>query len=67
MMTDRTWISVDDRLPERGIDVLACYEVTREVAWLHVDDGEWTSMAPLGRVTHWMPLPELPDRQEGAE
>ena len=61
------WISVKDRLPEKKHEAYLCsldsslfpgsqYVSIREFC----DDGEWEAH---GTVTHWMPLPELP--QEG--
>ncbi|MBR5202681.1 MAG: DUF551 domain-containing protein [Clostridia bacterium] len=58
------WISVKDRLPEEGIDVLvydddtdmffiAWYDETLD-KWLNADNGR------LFGVTHWMPLPNPP-------
>lgn len=63
------WISVDDKLPELGKEVLAyCAGRFMEVARLDFKDGEkrflcmWDSTA-LYRVTHWMPLPEPPQEE----
>ena len=66
------WISVKDRLPEDGEDVLIWYEYFRygsynrmyktyEIAYQY--DGFWSGVNPLGqkaRVFAWMPLPEPP-------
>ena len=58
------WISVDERLPELGVDVLVLQRIGQcEVAWRHVVDGNWMSYAALGEITHWMPLPELPKQR----
>lgn len=62
------WISVKDRPPERKGDVYLCYIDSclfpgsqyisiREFC----DDGEWEAH---GTVTHWMPLPEPPKKEE---
>lgn len=66
------WISVNDRLPEDGENVLIWYEYFRygsynrmyktyEIAYQY--DGFWSGVNPLGqkaRVFAWMPLPEPP-------
>ena len=62
------WVSVSDRLPEEGEDVLCrlrndagevyatvgCYSSTFKLWDL---DAEWASSR---HVTHWMPLPAMP-------
>ena len=55
------WISVDERLPEDGVDVLTRRAVGMSVeahcGWGWTEDGYHTKW----RVTHWMPLPEAPE------
>ena len=59
-----SWISVEEALPPYGKWVLVAvedYVRSHEGYRSHTDDkGEhWSS----GGVTHWMPLPELPQKQ----
>jgi hypothetical protein len=53
------WISVKDRLPEKGKDVLC---VDHRGAFIGCfSDGIWYDVDSCNvPVTHWMPLPELP-------
>ena len=55
------WISVDDRLPKHGEEVLT------------ITKGNWYRITQFGsigkgrfpsQVTHWMPLPEPPKVKE---
>lgn len=71
------WISVKDRLPEPSIDVLVCVVAEKDTSFeqgktYHAIDSRviWTIEHPTsfrtdafgyGKVTHWMPLPSLPD------
>jgi len=63
------WISVKDRLPEIGVDVLISYGGLPfyHLAFLtHNGDIKWfngnhsNTEYSLDDVTHWMPLPEPP-------
>lgn len=70
------WISVKDRLPEDGENVLIWYEYFRygsynrmyktyEIAYQY--DGFWSGVNPLGqkaRVFAWMPLPDPPKGEQ---
>ena len=58
------WISVKDRLPETGVEVLA-YSDGDIYTVVHCIDGSWIASSTyydLYHVTHWMPLPEPPDK-----
>ena len=67
------WISVKDRLPEDGTRVMAYVNGWHEVAWHRKSIREWQFRDEIafnnetntyGLVTHWMPLPELPEESE---
>ena len=65
-VTVQKWISVDDRLPEKGQEVLVFDESENWTgfAWLRPDET-WTTLGfdfpfGLGEVTHWMPIPQSP-------
>ena len=62
------WVSVKERLPEKGADVLAWDEDMLVVARISIWDGKWeyrddmsTSLPP--KVTHWQPLPTPPKEE----
>jgi hypothetical protein len=70
------WISVKDRLPEEGIDVLTCcvskggenttfekYESYHAIDRL-LPVGFRTDVLFYATVTHWMPLPPLPEQDK---
>lgn len=75
------WISIKDGLPEPGVDILAAcinrtgwtlkkgesyHAIDRWIAW---NDGFHPSFRTDrfdGTVTHWMPLPNLPDHFRAA-
>jgi hypothetical protein len=60
------WISVGDRLPDRGAEVLVYSECLCEYYIGTVDNhGKiYTGYVSGDSVTHWMPLPEPPGEEE---
>jgi hypothetical protein len=63
------WISVEDRLPEYGYDVLVYTFGDVYAAYLNrsYDDGDiWTGYGaePVAGVTHWQPQPDKPKEGE---
>ena len=60
------WIPVSERLPEVGQNVLV-YDTIEGVALSHRWQGKekwyWSSSQLLYDVTHWMPLPPIPDKE----
>ena len=56
---ERDWISVEDRLPEPGVDVLAAYR-DRHINMGTAGDDWLEEDIEDGYITHWMPLPEPP-------
>jgi hypothetical protein len=68
---DNQWISVDDRLPEMGsylIHNIRDEELNgSEIAWAFFNsDKKWAnpSCGFYYKVTHWMPLPNPPKKEE---
>ena len=63
-----TWISVKDRLPETGTEVLVTDGLHTMVTWCEdtIDGIKWVDNyytyvnVRFREVTHWMPLPEPP-------
>lgn len=58
------WVSVEERLPkEKQRVIVRCERVGTSVGWILW--GNWMAdIGPdAGKVTHWMPLPEPPDRR----
>ena len=57
------WISVKDRLPEEKVKVLVVLGSNIRGKRICIDQrisGNWRGLGRL--VTHWMPLPEPPER-----
>ena len=67
------WISVEERLPERGTQVLGWYKDNPFSPYRHEivewNGGGWIFVYAhryVTDVTHWMPLPEAPEKGETA-
>ena len=59
------WVRVEERLPEEKQRVIVrCEHVGTSVGWILW--GKWmTDIGPhAGDVTHWMPLPAPPEKEE---
>ena len=56
------WISVKDKLPNDTQRVLATDGKEQEVTYFFEADGDWVAADSLFIITHWMPLPELPNQ-----
>ena len=60
------WISVDDRLPEEKVNCIVHYKhayCDNDDYWaigICFYDGEKFQLDQAYKVTHWMPLPQLP-------
>ena len=61
------WISVKERLPDDGVDVLITDGKNRDVSFCqptyYDDSKEWfirIYFGHFGKITHWQPLPEPP-------
>lgn len=63
------WISTKDKLPEDGKEVLFYGDSSVMVGWYDADKGYWVlsdadMIAYQDDVTHWMPLPRLPEEDK---
>lgn len=58
------WVPCAERMPEDGVEVLVA--VWPSVYIAEREDGEWWAIdrmpSAIGGVTHWMPLPEPPQK-----
>ena len=66
---DKGWISVKDKMPDEGKEVLIyCPEFLEEIRKVFYTEGDFYAEredliirpAPNGYCTHWQPLPEPP-------
>ena len=74
---ERRWISVEERVPETGEEVIVCVDGHRGPAWSNryqlvafrgAVSEQWLqerheSAKPVVGVTHWMPLPAPPEEK----
>lgn len=63
------WISTKDRLPEDGKEVLFYGDSSVMVGWYDANNECWAvtasdMIAYPEDVTHWMPLPRLPEEDK---
>ena len=74
MATEMRWISVEDKLPEDQQEVLTCWleHKTIQVQTYYLEygvPGPWwmfgwqNHLLSSRRITHWMPLPDLPSKE----
>ena len=56
------WISVKDRLPENYEPVIIFQDNCRNACYGWMIDGRW-SVPKWVAVTHWMPLPKMPNEE----
>ncbi len=61
------WIKVEDRLPEKHIEVLVFRADPNEIiisslSWMLDNDPIWQD--EVSNYTHWMPLPRPPSEEE---
>jgi len=68
---ERRWIPVSERLPEEDKLVLFYDYFTEEIRKGWLSNNQWTSDESIyyncdrfNRITHWKPLPQLPEVQE---
>ena len=57
------WISVKDRMPEKGSSVLIYSKEGKRAEGTYMGGGRWMQYrwSCYVTVTHWMPLPEPPE------
>ena len=60
------WISIKDRLPESDKKVLITDGRNMMVSWYYKWNGmiRWVDTLYVRDITHWMPLPEPPKRDD---
>lgn len=63
---DERWIPVTERLPDE-LRICVCCITSDGQPWVcdcFFDSGRFTTMPEGWRVTHWKPLPELPEEMQ---
>ena len=62
----QSWISVKDRLPEKGKSVLVCLPTQGGIGMYvseRIGEDRWSALCGR-KPSHWMPLPEPPERDD---
>ena len=60
------WIDVKERLPLPDMRVLVCCKTQKGVRSINLAyqvNGFWHGNGSMAGVTHWMRLPELPEKE----
>lgn len=61
------WVPVEKQLPDEDVKVLVCCKTkkgVRSVNMAYLLNGFWHGQGSMAGVTHWMPLPEMPEEVE---
>ena len=68
------WIPITERLPEKWLDdagmvnyMIYSPDFGVDIGCYHAEAKKWLCMALPCTVTHWMPLPEPPEMDGGAD
>ncbi len=66
LMQGNNWVKCSDKMPEKDVRVIAIWNGMPTILCLFSmtglwDDGDFYSCIPLKDVTHWMPLPPMPE------
>ena len=56
------WISVEERLPEEHTDVIVT-DGSNVAHCKKYGDGFYTNIGKCCNVTHWMPIPQIPEEE----
>ena len=62
------WISVEDRLPDDNTVTLVFIRNSKKFDFFTIDTqayigGHWNGVFPPWEVTHWMPMPKMPNEE----
>lgn len=58
------WINANERLPREDEKVLVCCKTKKGIQSVNMAyqvNGWWHGNGSMSGVTHWQPLPELPE------
>lgn len=68
ILNNYKWTSVDEALPEDCVEVLVYDKECKIImGWYNKAENIWSAdfVGELEAVTHWQPLPDLPDATKG--